>query len=82
MIDESDLEILELEEDRRDPDSFSAGRLISVALGGALVSLGVYYLYQQLSPERKSALKKQASGLIAKQIHQLTDFEDDDEFDD
>ena len=40
--------------------------------------------HQQLSPERKANLKKQASGLIAKQIQQLTDmgdFDDDDDDD-
>ena len=62
MIDESDLDILELEEEGRDGDAFSVGRLITVALGGAVVSLGAYYIYQQLSPERKANLKKQASG--------------------
>jgi peptide subunit release factor RF-3 len=82
MIDESDLEILELEEEESDEDAFSAGRLVTVALGGALLSLGVYYVYQQLSPERKATLKKQASGLIANQIHQLTDMGDFDEDDD
>ena len=40
MIDESDLDILELEEEGRDSDAFSVGRLITVALGGAVVSLG------------------------------------------
>ena len=84
MIDESDLDILELEEEGRDGYAFSVGRLITVALGGAVVSLGAYYIYQQLSPERKANLKKQASGLIAKQIQQLTDmgdFDDDDDDD-
>lgn len=84
MIDESDLDILELEEEGRDGDAFSIPRLLTVALGGAVASLGAYYIYQQLSPERKANLKKQASGLIAKQIHQLTDmgdFDDDDEDD-
>ena len=87
MIDESDLDILELEESTDDSDAFGVGRLVTVALSGALVSLGAYYVYQQLSPERKASLKKKASGLIANQIHQLTDMgdfggDDDDPDDD
>ena len=81
MIDESDLNILEIEEEETDADAFSVGRLVTVALGGALASLGAYYIYQQLSPERKATLKKQASGLIANQIHQLTDTGDFDDVD-
>jgi hypothetical protein len=82
MIDESDLEMLEIDEETDNGDAFGVARLVTVALGGALVSLGAYYVYQQLSPERKASLKKKASGLIANQIHQLTDMGDFDADDD
>lgn len=79
MIDESDFDILELENEEPDKDAFALGRLLSVALAGALVSLGAYYVYQQLEPEKRAKLKKQASGMIAEQIHALTDVRDYDE---
>lgn len=80
MIDDSDLDILELERESDDEGhAYSAGRLITVALGGALLSLGAYYVYQQLTPEKKAGLKRKASGLIAQQIHQLTDMGDFDD---
>ena len=58
-------------------DAYSGGRLFGVALAGALLSLGAYYVYQQLDPDRKAKLKKQASGMIAEQIHTLTDLSED-----
>ena len=80
MIDESDLDILELEEER-DSNAFSVGRLIAVAAGGALASLGMYYVYQQMDPEKRERLKKKASSLVADQIHALTDLRpSDDEY--
>ena len=82
MIDESDFEILELETEEAeesDQDAFAVGRLLGVALAGAMVSLGAYYLYQQLEPEKRAKLKRQARGMIAEQIHALTDVGDYDE---
>lgn len=79
MIDESDFEILELETEEPDKDAFAVGRLLGVALAGALVSLSAYYLYQQMEPEKRAKLKKQASGMIAEQIHALTDVRDYDD---
>ena len=78
--DDSDLDYLEAEYREaapRDEHAFSAGRLLSVAMAGALVSLGAYYLYQQLDPKKKADLKKKASGMIQEQIHALTEIRED-----
>ena len=77
MIHEDDLDILEIEDGLDDDEAFSVGRLLGVAAIGAFVSLGAYYIYQQLEPEKKARLKKTASGMIAEQIHTLTDVRDD-----
>lgn len=78
MIDDSDLEEFDFEEDKGiDSDAFSSGRLITVAFGGALVSLAAYYLYHHLDQDKRDKLKRKASGLIAEQIHALTDFATD-----
>ena len=76
MIHEEDFDILDLEEEVEDEHKFSAGRLFGVATVGAMISLGVYYIYQQLDPEKKARLKRQASGMIAEQIHTLTEVHD------
>jgi hypothetical protein len=68
-----DLEIVELEDD----DVYSPGRLITVAAVGALVSMGLYYMYQQLDDEKRTSLRRKASGLVADQIHRLTEVDDD-----
>lgn len=69
----------EYSETKKDDEAYSAGRLLGVALFGALVSLGAYYVYQQLEPEKKAKLKKKASGMIAEQIHTLTGPGEDDD---
>ena len=46
---------------------------------GAVASLGLYYLYQQLDDEKRTSLRRKASGLVADQIHRLTDIGDDRE---
>lgn len=76
MIHEDDLEFLESQDELTDDKAFSAGRLFGVAVIGAVVSLGAYYIYQQLEPEKKARLKRTASGMIAEQIHTLTDVGD------
>lgn len=79
-MEESELaDLIDMEEDEMAPDheAFAAGRLLGVALFGALVSLGAYYVYQSLEPEKKSKLKKQASSLIQEQIHTLTEVQED-----
>lgn len=76
VIDESDLEYMDPETEV-DRHAYSAGRLLTVGLAGALVSLGIYYLYQQLEPEKKHKLKKKATGFIQEQIHALTEVRDD-----
>lgn len=79
VIDESDLDYVELErEPEVDEHAFSAGRIATVAAAGALLSLSLYYLYQQLDPEKKSRLKRRASGFIQEQIHALTEVSDED----
>jgi hypothetical protein len=77
VIEDSDIEFMDLEEEEQDDEAFSAGRLLGVALTGALISLGLYYVYQQLEPEKKARLKKQATGMIQEQIHSLTEVSDD-----
>lgn len=67
-----DLEVVELDDDS-DEEAFTPGRLITVATFGALVSLGLYYMYQQLDDEKRTSIRKKASGLVADQIHRLTD---------
>lgn len=83
MIDDSDLERLERESRETEDRAFSAGRLFGVATMGALLSLGAYYVYHQLDPDKRARLKKKASGMIAEQIHALTavrdPFEDEDD---
>lgn len=69
-----DLEIVELEDD----DAFSPGRLITVAAVGALVSMGLYYMYQQLDDEKRTSIRRKASGLVADQIHRLTEVDGED----
>ena len=80
-MDEVDLDYIEAElaEDAPDPDAFSAGRLLGVALVGALASLGPYYVYQSMDPDKKARLKKKASGMIQEQIHALTEISEEDE---
>ena len=80
-MDEVDLDYIEAElaEGSPDPDAFSASRLLGVALAGALASLGAYYVYQSMDPEKKARLKKKASGMIQEQIHALTEIREDDE---
>lgn len=69
-----DLEIVELEDD----DAYSPGRLITVAAVGALVSMGLYYMYQQLDDEKRTSIRRKASGLVADQIHRLTEVDGED----
>jgi hypothetical protein len=78
VIEDSELDVLELDTHEKKEDVFSAGRLFSVALAGAIASLGAYYIYHQLDPDKKARLKEQASGMIAEQIHALTEVRDDD----
>ena len=72
-----DLIDMDEEVDAEDKHAFAPARLFSVALVGALVSLGAYYMYQQLEPEKKRKLKKQATSMIQEQIHSLTEVEED-----
>lgn len=77
MLDkERELEIVELEGDE---DAYSPPRLLAVAAMGAVASLGLYYLYQQLDDEKRTSLRRKASGLVADQLHRLTDIGDDRE---
>lgn len=76
VIDEAELEYSDLEFEV-DKNAYSPGRLLSIGLAGAAVSLGIYYLYQQLDPEKKHKLKKRATGFIQEQIHALTEVRDD-----
>ena len=80
-MDEVDLDYIEaeLQEGSEDSDAFSAGRLLGVALVGALASLGAYYVYQSMDPDKKARLKKKASGMIQEQIHALTEIYEEDE---
>lgn len=77
VIDDSDLEYVELETTEVGGEAYGAGRLLTVAMAGAFVSLGIYYLYQQLEPEKKSKLKKKATGFLQEQIHALTEVRED-----
>ena len=77
VIEESDMDFANLEVEARDDQAFSSGRILTVAIGGALLSLGIYYIYQQLEPEKRAHLKRQASGMIQEQIHSLTEVRDD-----
>ena len=70
---ERELEMVELEAQE---DTYGAPRLLAVAAMGAVASLGLYYLYQQLDEEKRSSLRRKASGLVADQIHRLTDVDD------
>lgn len=73
--DERDLEIVELDGEK-DEEAFKPGRLISVAALGALASLGLYYIYQQLDEEKRTSLRRKASGLVADQFQRLTEVEE------
>ena len=70
-----ELEIVELEAEE---EVYSAPRLLMVAAMGALASLGLYYVYQQLDEEKRNSLRRKASGLVAEQIHRLTDVGQDE----
>lgn len=71
-----DLELVDSEDD--DENVYSPIRLLGVATLGAALSLGAYYLYQQMDPEKKASLKRKASNLVADQITKLTEVDDDD----
>ena len=70
---ERELEVVELDDEE---EAYSPSRLLAVAAMGAVASLGLYYLYQQLDEEKRSSLRRKASGLVADQIHRLTDVGD------
>lgn len=76
-MDDRDLNELEYGLDDEDAEAFSAMRLLGVATVGAMLSLGAYYIYQNLEPSKRASLKKQASGLVAQQIHRLTELDED-----
>lgn len=69
---DKDLEIVELD-DETDVEAFTPGRLFTVAAVGAMTALGLYYIYQQLDEEKRSTIRRKASGLVADQLHRLTD---------
>lgn len=73
--DDRDLEIVELDGEK-DGEAFKPGRLISVAALGALASLGLYYIYQQLDEEKRTSIRRKASGLVADQFQRLTEVEE------
>ena len=54
-------------------DSFSLPKLVAVAVAGAATSLGLYYFYHNLDNDKKKQIRKKATGMIAEQIHTLTD---------
>ena len=72
-----DLEIVELDGET-DDEAFSVGRLVTVAALGALGALGAYYMYQQLDEEKRTSLRRKASGLVADQFSRLTGPPDDE----
>lgn len=76
MKKERELEVVELDPYEEEDQVYSSGRLLSVATLGAVASLGLYYLYQQLDEEKRTSIRKKASGLVADQIHRLTEVED------
>ena len=76
MKKERELEVVELDPYEEEDQVYSPGRLLSVATLGAVASLGLYYLYQQLDEEKRTSIRKKASGLVADQIHRLTEVED------
>ncbi len=60
-LDRSEVEVLDLD-DEGGPDPFSPERLIGVAVLGAVSSLLLYYLFNQLDPERRESIKE---GIVA-----------------
>ncbi len=76
MKKERELEVVELDPYEDEDQVYSMGRLFSVATLGAVASLGLYYLYQQLDEEKRTSIRRKASGLVADQIHRLTEVEE------
>lgn len=73
-----DLEFIESDSTPTKEDAaYSLGRLLTVAATGALASLGLYYLYQQLDEDKQGALCRKATNLLADGFQRLTHEEDD-----
>lgn len=65
-MERSELEVIELDEELE--DAFAPEKLLGVAVLGAVSSLLVYYLYQQLDSEKKHALKDNLVAAVKGQV--------------
>lgn len=68
-----DYELMHTDEDE---DVYTPAKLLGVATLGAVLSLGVYYLYNQMDEEKRASLRRKASNLVADQITRLTEVEE------
>lgn len=62
-----------------DSEPYSFSRLIMIAGAGALTSLGLYYIYQQLDEEKRSSLRRKASNLVFDGFQKFTQARGDDD---
>lgn len=67
-MDRTDIEVIELDEDIQ--DAFTPEKLAGVAVLGALGSLLLYYLYNQLDKEKRDSLRESLMSLARGQVRQ------------
>ncbi len=66
-LDRDDVEVLDLD-DEHGPDPFSPERLVGVAVLGAVSSLLIYYMFNQLDPERRESIKDGIMATVKNQV--------------
>ncbi|MBI3926682.1 MAG: hypothetical protein HY319_14160 [Armatimonadetes bacterium] len=67
-LDRSDVEVIELDGDGNDP--YSIEKVLGVAIVGALGSLLVYYLFNQLDADKRDKLKDNVVNVVKGQLRQ------------
>lgn len=66
-LDRNDVEVLDLDEEHGS-DPFSPERLVGVAVLGAVSSLLLYYLFNQLDPDRRESIKEGMMSTLKSQV--------------
>lgn len=66
-LDRDEVEILDLD-DEHGSDPFSPERLVGVAVLGAVSSLLLYYLFNQLDAERRESIKEGVMATLKSQV--------------